>query len=309
MTDIRIIHTKGYIHSFLNESISIKPLSEDVHKRMPIVINSTYDCYSSAIMGIDVIFCYPKDERYITPSKVRHQLDMVAKQVAHPSILVVSDIESYNIKRLIDQRIDFVIIGKQMFVPSLLLDLRKISCKDKDIKEEIPSLAQCMILYQLQVGIISETIAEIADKFNVSYSTANRAVRWLQSKKFVIIGRSKKNVQFCIVGKELWDKSLAYLTSPIDKTIFTNDLPEDVLLSGNIIAEGNPKHKYAISKEKCKNIDVTEDGKYIIEVWKYNPLFLSMDKKKVDLLSLYLSMNGSEYGDMINQVENLFKEK
>ena len=54
---------------------------------------------------------------------------------------------------------------------------------------------------------------------------------------------------------------------------------------------------------------MTEDGKYIIEVWKYNPLFLSMDKKKVDLLSLYLSMNGSEYGDMINQVENLFKEK
>ena len=113
----------------------------------------------------------------------------------------------------------------------------------------------------------------------------------------------------CIVGRELWEMAYPYLTSPIEKTLSTNDLPENALLSGNIISEDNSKNKYAISKERCKKINVIENGKYIIEIWKYNPLLLSMDKKKVDLLSLYLSMNGSEYGDMINQVENLFKEK
>ena len=39
--------------------------------------------------------------------------------------------------------------------------------KDKDIKEQIPPLAQCMILYALQVGFIQNTIIEISEMFGV----------------------------------------------------------------------------------------------------------------------------------------------
>lgn len=81
-----------------------------------------------------------------------------------------------------------------MFVPSLMLDLRKMPAKNKDIKGPIPPLAQCMILYVLQIGYLTETINELTELFEVSYSTANRAVRWLQSKGFIFTGRVNNNI-------------------------------------------------------------------------------------------------------------------
>ncbi len=289
MTDNRIQNTKEYIHSFLNDKITIRKISEDIQKKLPIVIESTYDCFSSAIMGIDVCLCLPKDEKSITPSKVQHHLQMLTQLTNEPSIIVIEEIPSYNIKRLIDQRVNFIIIGKQMFVPSLMLDLRKMPAKDKDIKEQIPPIAQCMILYELQIGYLTATISEASELFGVSYSTVNRAARWLQSKGFIFIGRANKNIQFLVLGHELWDKTLPYLISPIEKTIKVSKLPANSLLSGSSVFSNDHK-TFAISKDASKDIPEAINGKYTIEIWKYNPIVLSKDKQTVDSLSLYLCL-------------------
>lgn len=304
MADSRIQNTIKYIHSFLNDKISVKGIPVDVQRSLPIVIQSNYDCFGSAIMGVEVCLCFAKDEKSITPSKVQLHLQMLEQQVGKPCIIVLEDIPSYNIKRLIDQRVNFIIIGKQMFVPSLMLDLRKMPAKDKDIKDQIPPLAQCMILYVLQIGYLTETISEITELFGVSYSTANRAVRWLQSKGFIFTGRANKNIQFFFLGNELWDKALPYLISPIEKTIKTNSRPANTLLSGCSVFSDKTK-TYAIYKDASKDVPETINGDYTIEVWKYNPMILSKDKKHVDSLSLYLSLKDktdNESFAIINQL-------
>ena len=136
MTDNRTQATKAYIHSFLNEKISVRPLPMDLQKSTPFVLKSNYSCFSSAIMEKKVVLCYPKDEKTTTPSKVHRHLEMLESMTQHPAILVLTEVPSYNIKRLIDQRVNFIINGKQMFVPSLLMDLRKLPTKDRDIKEQ-----------------------------------------------------------------------------------------------------------------------------------------------------------------------------
>lgn len=307
MADNRIRDTKEYIHSFLNDKISIRQIADDKQKILPIVIQSNYDCYSSVIMGIDVCLCFAKDEKSITPSKAQLHLKMLEQQIGKPCIIVLEDIPSYNIKRLIDQRVNFIIIGKQMFVPSLMLDLRKMPTKDKDIKDQIPPLAQCMILYVLQIGYLTETISELTELFGVSYSTANRAVRWLQSKDFIFTGRTNKNIQFLFLGHELWDKALPYLTSPIEKTIKVNKRPANTLLS--CYSGLSDKQKtFAISKEASKSLSETINGKYTIEVWKYNPMILSKDKRHVDPLSLYLSLKDNTDETSCTIVNRLIKE-
>ena len=67
-----------------------------------------------------------------------------------------------------------------------------------------------MILYVLQIGYLIDTISELTELFGVSYSTANRAVRWLQSKDFIFTSRTNKNIQFLFLGHELWEKALPY---------------------------------------------------------------------------------------------------
>ena len=307
MADSRIQNTIKYIHSFLNDKISVKGISVDVQRSLPVVIQSNYDCFASAIMGIEVCLCFAKDEKSITPSKVQLHLQMLEQHVGKPCIIVLEDIPSYNIKRLIDQRVNFIIIGKQMFVPSLMLDLRKMPAKDKDIKDQIPPLAQCMILYVLQGKNLIATISEITELFGVSYSTANRAVRWLQSKGFIFTGRTNKNIQFLFLGNELWDKALPYLISPIEKTIRTNYQPTNALISGCSVFSDKMK-TYAIYKDASKDISETINGDYTIEVWKYNPMILSNDKKHVDYLSLYLSLKDNTDEESSSIANKLIKE-
>ena len=307
MNDKKIQNTKEYIHSFLNDKISIRQITDDIQKILPIVIKSNYDCYSSAIMGIDICLCYAKEEKSITPSKVQLHLQMLAQQINKPCIIVLEDIPSYNIKRLIDQRVNFIIIGKQMFVPSLMLDLRKMPAKNKDIKDPIPPLAQCMILYVLQIGYLTETINELTELFEVSYSTANRAVRWLQSKGFIFTGRVNNNIQFLFMGYELWDKALPYLISPIEKTIKVNTLPTNTLLSGKYIISDNNK-TFAISKDVSKDISEDINGQFTVDIWKYNPMILSKDKKHVDYLSLYLSLRDNTDKESSSIANKLIKE-
>jgi hypothetical protein len=258
-------------------------------------------------MGIEVCLCFTKDEKSITPSKVQLHLQMLEQHVGKPCIIVLEDIPSYNIKRLIDQRVNFIIIGKQMFVPSLMLDLRKMPTKDNDIKDQIPPLAQCMILYVLQIGYLTETISKLTKLFGVSYSTANRAVRWLQSKGFIFTGRANKNIQFLFLGYELWDKALPHLISPIDKTIKTNSRPANALLSGCSVFSDDMK-TCAIYKDGSKDIPETINGDYTIEVWKYNPMILSNDKKHVDYLSLYLSLKDNTDEESSSIANKLIKE-
>ena len=307
MADSRIQNTIIYIHSFLNDKISVKGIPVDVQRSLPVVIQSNYDCFASAIMGIEVCLCFAKDEKSITPSKVQLHLQMLEQHVGKPCIIVLEDIPSYNIKRLIDQRVNFIIIGKQMYVPSLMLDLRKMPAKDKDIKDQIPPLAQCMILYVLQGKNLIATISEITELFGVSYSTANRAVRWLQSKGFIFTGRTNKNIQFLFLGNELWDKALPYLISPIEKTIRTNYQPTNALISGCSVFSDKMK-TYAIYKDASKDISETINGDYTIEVWKYNPMILSNDKKHVDYLSLYLSLKDNTDEESSSIANKLIKE-
>ena len=307
MTDKRIQNTREYIHSFLNDKIFIRQITDDIQKILPVVIKSNYDCYSAAIMGIDICLCFAKDEKSITPSKIQLHLQMLEQHVGKPCIIVLEDIPSYNIKRLIDQRVNFIIIGKQMFVPSLMLDLRKMPTKDKDIKDQIPPLAQCMILYVLQGKNLIATISEITELFGVSYSTANRAVRWLQSKGFIFTGRTNKNIQFLFLGNELWDKALPYLISPIEKTSRTNYQPTNALISGCSVFSDKMK-TYAIYKDASKDISETINGDYTIEVWKYNPMILSNDKKHVDYLSLYLSLKDNTDEESSSIANKLIKE-
>ena len=179
--------------------------------------------------------------------------------------------------------------------------------KDKDIKDQIPPLAQCMILYVLQIGYLTETISELTELFGVSYSTANRAVRWLQSKGFIFTGRANKNIQFLFLGYELWDKALPHLISPIEKIIKTNYQPTNALLSGRSVFSDNMK-TCAIYNDESKGIPETINGDYTIEIWKYNPMILSKDKRQVDYLSLYLSLKDNTDNESFERVNKLFEE-
>ena len=130
------------------------------------------------------------------------------------------------------------------------------------------------------------------------------------------MGGKQKSVNFIADGKELWEKALPLMTSPIELIMYANMRPEDSLMANEtamghytMLAEpGNPI--FAISKATAKECSGTfnkQYGEVKIEVWKYAPSLLS-ENEYVDRLSLYLSLKDSKDERVQIECDTLIEE-
>lgn len=205
-----------------------------------------------------------------------------------------------------------------MFLPSLLLDIQPDREVGLDLKETIPPFAQCLLLYHLQIeSIVGATGYGLSDKFGVSYATANKSLRWLVSKDLIKLeGTKTKTVQIDISNRELWNKALPMLVSPIEQLYYTDAILEGQQISGvNALASYTmlnveSRQSWAVTRKELKTLAIVTDkqfGENEIQVWKYNPKILSTEGV-VDKLSLYLSLKDNEDERIQIELERLISE-
>lgn len=308
-----------YISSVLSENIVVKPVCKSIQDKLPISIVGNFELYDGQILGKNVLFAFINDGNIITPVQTKKQLDMIQRKTGMVTILVPRYLYSYNVSRLIVQKVNFVIPNKQMFIPSLLLDLTVVNIANEESKNDtITPLTQCLLLYHLETESLSgRTSYELADKLSVSYASINRALRWLVSKDLIKLeGVKTKTLQIDLSDRELWNKALPLLVSPIEQLYYT-----DALLDGQTISGVNALSSYtmlndesrqccAVSKKDFKALKIIADkqfGQNEIQVWKYNPRMLS-STGVVDKLSLYLSLKDNEDERIQIELERLINE-
>lgn len=308
-----------YIGSVLDENVVVNPVCKSIQDKLPISVVSNFELYNGRLLGKDVLFAFIEDGNIITPVQTKKQLDIIQRKTGMVVILVSGNLYSYNISRLIAQKVNFVIPNKQMFIPSLLLDLKAINTIDVEVKRDaITPFTQYLLLYHLEIENISgKSSYELADKLAVSYASVNRALRWLASKGLIKMeGAKTKTVQIELGNRELWDKALPMLLSPIDQVYYTDASLGGQMISGinalasyTMLNEEN-KQCFAMMKKDFKALDVVADkqfGQNEIQIWKYNPQILS-STGVVDKLSLYLSLKGNEDERIQIELERLIDE-
>lgn len=308
-----------YISSVLSENIVVKPVCKSIQDKLPLSIVGNFELYDGQILGKNVLFAFINDGNIITPVQTKKQLDMIQRKTGMVTILVPGHLYSYNVSRLIVQKVNFVIPNKQMFIPSLLLDLTIVNIANEESKNDtITPLTQCLLLYHLETESLSgRTSYELADKLSVSYASINRALRWLVAKDLIKLeGVKTKTLQIDLSDRELWNKALPLLVSPIEQLYYT-----DALLDGQTISGVNALSSYtmlneesrqccAVSKKDFKALKIIADkqfGQNEIQVWKYNPRMLS-STGVVDKLSLYLSLKDNEDERIQIELERLINE-
>ena len=314
-----IISLATYISSVLGETVTVKPVYKSIQDKLPISVAGNYELYNGQILGKDVLFAFIEDGNIITPVQTKKQLDIIQRKTGMIAILVFEHIYSYNMSRLVAQKINFVIPNKQMFMPSLLLDLKTVNTIDgESTTDSISPLTQCLLLYHLEKESISgKTSYELADKLSVSYASINRALRWLVSKDLIKLeGVKTKTVQIDISNRELWNKALPMLVSPIEQLYYTDAILEGQLVSGvNALASytmlnDESRQCWAVTKKELKTFAIVTDkqfGENEIQVWKYNPKMLSTEGV-VDKLSLYLSLKDNDDERIQIELERLINE-
>ncbi len=305
----------GYINFMLNENVRLVPMGKQREKALPIFITQSFSLYEGEMLGEKVIFAFTANGNALSPAQTKRILALLESKCACVTILVTPELASYNITRLVAQRVNFVVPQKQMFLPSLLVELKNARVVINVEKKKIPPMAQCLLLYHIQMASLDKkNTFELASLFGVSYATANRATRWLKDKNLIALeGTKTKKISFSLSNKELWEAALPLLSSPIEKVLYTDMTIKDAKESGvNALSRYTMLNRdktlsYAMSNNELKALNLTTDKNYgenRIEIWHYAPELLS-EGRYVDKLSLYLSLKDNEDERIRIELESL----
>lgn len=304
-----------YISKVSGETVRITPVS-DTKRKLPFYLGEAFDFSLVAIYGHHFFLARWKAGDF-TVGQLGKQVDVMRKQLAERVILVLPDVDAVTRSRLVEQRINFICPGKQMFIPYLFLDLREQYVefiKEKDSHTLTPS-AQLIILhhlYGLRNGLVGSitSFKELAALLDYSPMAITKAAAELNRYELCEIGGTKEKT-FIFSGdkKAFWDTCESYLGSPVLKTVFVDLMPDMAHLfkAGEytlpFYSDLNPNDEpvYAIGKFQYQYLQKSgamppqndKEGKYRLEIWKYQPEVLIREtewRNHVDPLSLYLSL-------------------
>ncbi len=286
--------------------------------KLPLAIASCYTLFDVEFMETKVTIASPIEEEGISPIQLaKHQAKMM-ETFQHPVIFALKTVESYNITRLTRSKVNFIVPGKLIFIPSLLIVLRELKNSVKAMPEKMPPVAQMLVLYHLEKGTIEGlNTSEIADLTKLAYPTINVALRWLEANNIIaLIGGKQKHVQIASGKMELWNKCLPLMSSPVERILYADTKPSEGLLAGEtamghytMLAEPATPI-VAIDKTTAKKNAAVMNKQYgdiQVEVWKYSPTMLSEDGY-ADRLSLYLCMKDSEDERVQLECDTLIEE-
>lgn len=307
-----------YLKKLLDNLATIKDVDNEVSSHLPNSIISSFDIQILNILGKDLLLLIDTNEEAYSPGQIRKLQDLVEKISGMIPVFAFQHIASYNIQRLVAQKVNFIVPGKQIFIPSILMDLCLPKANTNNIQPQIPAMAQCIVLYHIQVAALNgKTTQDIAELFGVSYPNINRAIKWLNDKAFIILeGAKTKRIRFNNEGRKLWDKIEPMLVSPVERVVYTDERLDNAFTTGvNALSKYsmlNPDREksYAIGKENyltAQQKTHKEFGGISIEVWKYNPSLLT-HTDIVDKLSLYLSLRDNEDERVQIELDNMINE-
>ena len=297
--------TIKYLNSNLGIQLTLTRFENSELKPVPYFLRDNYNFYRTFIYKNEIIFIEKKILVPLTASQYDKQINILKNIFNLPVVLLLKNLQSYNRERLIRKRINFIIPGKQIFLPSLLIELKNFSGGNHIPKEMLYPASQVLLLYHLQrQSLEGLTFKKMAELSGYTGMTVSRAVRNMAEQNLCrIIGRKDIVIEFTESGRALWESALPFLVSPVKKIFYTDTVPGKIKkYKTNISAlsyysdiADNMTEQYALSKyiynkeirTNYSNQINNYEGNYYFEVWNYDPGILT-ENEFVDPLSLYL---------------------
>lgn len=311
---------KAYLKKIADIDLDTKPLEKAQMQCLPLTITAAYNCYKAEMIGVEVVLLEPLDTENCTPAQLLKHQQIVTNATGRHTIFLLDNIAAYTITRLPAERVNFIVPGRMVFIPSLLIELRKISIAYPDEITAMPPLAQALILLQLNgESVEDKDLEELRLRLYTSHSSLRRAIIWLAKNDLVRIGEDKRKIAFVAEKQELWKLALPKMPSPIERVYYTDEIVDlndnRIKISGetalselSLLSSFN--NVIAVDKTwataQSKRLD-KKNGSTTIEVWRFSPWLINKYSNIVDPLSLYLCMRDNIDERIQIELENLIK--
>jgi hypothetical protein len=312
---------KRYILDTIGLKIEVKPLPKQQADRLPVYLTDMYGLFTMTLLEHFFLVVNVRQPKELSILQTTKHLTILRTALGKKVILLLHDLNSINRKRLLEKGVNFIVPGKQMFLPDLLIDLREqfADTRGKGKKETLLPSAQFLLIYHIlhrqenHWRLEEYSFKEIAQRTGYTAMAITKAVENLKHLELIDVkGEKEKFIRFRGERNELWRTAVhnKILVNPVIKRVFVDAKPKHSLLHSNTSAlpeysDMNPgnqqffaidKNAFYLLEQNNELINANDhEGQYCLEVWKYNPEKLVEELPfdmlpVVDPLSLYLTL-------------------
>jgi DNA-binding MarR family transcriptional regulator len=303
-----------YLQAIGGDQPWIEPVAERTTSNLPLFLRRRYRFSRADLFGRKC-FLAIEAARATEPSPTEYaqHAALLKERLSGDVILVLSEIPAYVRNRLVRQCVPFIVPGRQMFLPMLMIDLREHFPKLRARSQNtLSSVSQLVVLYHLlREPLVDMPLGQIALRLGYSAMAISKAHDELQRAQLCKVVRSGRtlSLHFNAQGKELWKRAEPLLLTPVKhiqwirwgKPRARAAIAGMTALSKYSMLADDPIPTYAmrdkdvvsaLGKGEVFGCPGREESDARLETWKYDP-WLVAEKDTVDRCSLYLTLRDS----------------
>jgi DNA-binding MarR family transcriptional regulator len=249
----------------------------------------------------------------LSAPKYASEAQLLKQRLSADVILIFDRLPSYLRNRFVKQGVPFIVPGTQMFLPTLMIDLREhFSKADIRVSEKLSPTSQVVVLYHLlKEPPRQEPLVQLAKRLGYSAMAMSKAQEELLAAKLCTVERAGRTtlLRFELRGRALWQKAEPLLATPVKRAYWVRwGQPRPRAVSAGVTAlsqvsmltdEQLPTYAMrdkdvvsALSKGKIVHCEGREEAEARMEAWKYDPWLLA-ESETADRCSLYLSLRNN----------------
>ena len=312
----------GAVTDYLQETLGIQPASRlwSGAAKLPYYLQDEFELHELKAGDRSILLPVSRRKKHQTPSALRERLEKLKTLASRPVVYVIGALASYERKRLIEQKVPFIVPGNQLYLPDLGIDLREYFRQpQKESVNAFSPATQALLLRALlsQATQREWNPAEMAHEVGYTAMTVSRAVSELTITGVARLDQ-RGRARWLLMDRtpaETWELIRPRLRTPIKRQFWahtpTASDHKDAPLAGlsalayytQLADPATPV--YALAAEwlrspgfkNVKEIPEPVPGGCQLQVWSYAPILggsaKNHDKRAVDPLSLSLSFQGN----------------
>ena len=300
-----------YLHEVLGIPASeLQPWARETE--LPYFLRDAFQFHELDLLGRSVLLAIDRKTDKPLLGEVRVQLAKVRALAGLPVIYCTGALASYERRRLIEQKVPFIVPGNQLYLPDLGIDLREyFRHRSTATGATLSPAAQAMLIAALlrRPWQTEWQPSGVATALGYTPMTLSRVVKELTAAGLATpytVGRTRC-LQMAQTPQQTWEQAKPVLRTPVKRSVWVHDdLPDaghpkqlaglSALAHHSMLAE--PKWPiYAIGPVQWRAAtlaDIEELPEAVAgacewQLWSYSPALLA-GTGAVDPLSLTLSL-------------------
>ncbi|SKB93285.1 hypothetical protein SAMN06296386_109119 [Lachnospiraceae bacterium] len=278
----------SYIREYIDEDASCADYNKEARRLFSLQLAGTFEYYIFHVFNERFLVIRPVES--IAVSKLQGMVQIVEDKTGMCVATAFNELNPYAIKKMLKERMAFIVPGKQISLPFLALCIKN---ERKRIRKEIKKFSpgtQLVFLYLLYSDNTDFDIDQVINNLSVSKMTAVRGLNDLYELgllTFDTAGQTgRKKIYHKSDSSNFYSEGRKYLDNPVRETVYIKELPKDLvsvktdltaLAELTMMAEPAQKRLALCSKNRSQldgaiidKAEALEDNLPMIQLTKYD---------------------------------------